>query len=41
MESPITVMTAALLNSVIDFIESKCGLVKVEASKNDINERDS
>ena len=33
-------MTATFPNSVIDFIESKCGLKKVEASQKDIQDRD-
>ncbi len=38
---PTTVMTATLPNSVIDFLEAKCGLMKIEASEKDIEERDS
>jgi len=38
---PTTVMTATLPNSVIDFLETKCGLVKIEASGRDIRDRDS
>lgn len=38
---PTTVMTATLPNSVIDFLENKCGLKKVKASKKDINNRDN
>lgn len=38
---PIAVMTATLPNSVIDFLESKCGLKKIEVSQKDIQDRDS
>ncbi len=38
---PTTVMTATLPNSVIDFLETKCGLIKIEASEKDIEDRDS
>ncbi len=38
---PTTVMTATLPNSVIDFLETKCCLVKIEASERDIGDRDS
>ncbi|MCW3130694.1 MAG: CRISPR-associated helicase Cas3' [Methanophagales archaeon] len=37
---PTAVMTATLPNSVIDFLNKQCGLKKVEASENDIKERD-
>ncbi|MCD6591012.1 MAG: CRISPR-associated helicase Cas3' [Candidatus Aenigmarchaeota archaeon] len=38
---PTTVMTATLPNSVINFLETKCGLVKIGASEKDIRDRDS
>jgi CRISPR-associated endonuclease/helicase Cas3 len=38
---PTTIMTATLPDSVIDFLESKCGLKKVEATEKDIQGRDS
>ena len=38
---PTTVMTATFPNSVINFLETKCGLVKIEASEKDIKDRDS
>jgi len=38
---PTAVMTATLPNSVINFLETKCGLVKIEASGKDIEDRDS
>jgi len=38
---PTTVMTATLPNSAINFLETKCGLVKIEASEKDITDRDS
>jgi len=38
---PTTVMSATLPNSVINFLETKCGLVKIEASEKDIKDRDS
>ncbi len=37
---PTTVMTATLPNSVINSLETKCGLVKIEASEKDIRDRD-
>ncbi len=37
---PTTVMTATLPDSVIDFLETKCGLIKIEASEKDIKDRD-
>ena len=35
------VMTATLPNSVINFLKTKCGLAKIEASEEDIKDRDS
>ncbi len=38
---PTTVMTATLPDSVIDFLKTKCRLIKIEASEKDIKDRDS
>ncbi len=38
---PTTVMTATLPNSVINFLETKCRMIKIEASEKDIEERDN
>ncbi len=37
---PTVVMTATLPDSIVDFLESKCGLKKVEASEKDVKDRD-
>ena len=37
---PTTVMTATLPDSVINFLETTCGLIKIEASEKDIKDRD-
>lgn len=38
---PTTVMTATLPDSVVKFLETICGLERVEASEKDVKERDS
>ena len=37
---PTTIMTATIPNSVIEFLETKCRMVKIEPSEKDIKDRD-